>query len=202
MRFSKLAGEPWPGPGAAWWRGFEAATEPYLPTATPKELRRLLKILSIQQQHLPLGRRWLTAFLQASMAYLLQMAGPETAAATAADRASQQQPLSARDLAQTAMGLTGMGVLPDTSWLQAWQNAVVVAEEGWSREVGASVRLRQREFNELARLQGLAGFFDIVKFKESRAARRQRYRQRYRQSGRSRQGGGLKQGRRPSHRQH
>lgn len=71
MRFSSMAGEPWPGPGAAWWQGFEAATEPYLQAAEAKELLRLGKMLSTQQQHIPVGVGWVQAFLQASKACCL-----------------------------------------------------------------------------------------------------------------------------------
>jgi hypothetical protein len=71
MRFSSMAGEPWPGPGAAWWQSFEAATEPYLQSADAKELLRLGKMLSTQQQHGLVGRGWVQAFLQASKACCL-----------------------------------------------------------------------------------------------------------------------------------
>jgi hypothetical protein len=83
MRFSSMAGEPWPGPGVAWWQGFEAATEPYLQAAEAKELLRLGKMLSTQQQHGPVGRGWVQAFLQASKACCLDtraitgVVGPE-----------------------------------------------------------------------------------------------------------------------------
>lgn len=66
MRFSSMAGEAWRGPGAAWWQGFEAATEPYLQAASPKELLRLGKMLSTQRQQQPVGAAWVAAFLQAT----------------------------------------------------------------------------------------------------------------------------------------
>jgi hypothetical protein len=186
-RFSKLAGEPWPGPGAAWWQGFEAATEPYLHSAEPKELVRLLKLLSTQQQHMPLGQRWLTTFLEASKACLLHMAGSSPSAAAAAsaaadtdaavDTTGQQQLLAARNLGNLAKGLTGLGVLPDEEWLQAWHAAVEVAGQGWSHEVASSLRRRQREFDQLASLDGVvAGAQNQIVFvKQPRVGRRQRY---------------------------
>lgn len=71
MRFSSTAGEPWAGPGAAWWQGFEAATEPYLQAAEPRELLRLGKMLSTQRQHRPVGQGWVEAFLGATKASCL-----------------------------------------------------------------------------------------------------------------------------------
>lgn len=72
MRFSSMAGERWAGPGAAWWQGFVAATEPYLQAAEPKELLRLAKMLSTQQQHRPVSSSWTDAFLAASEKVCLQ----------------------------------------------------------------------------------------------------------------------------------
>jgi hypothetical protein len=63
--------------------------------------------------------------------------------------------LSASNLGNLARGLTGLGVLPDEAWRQAWHNAVEVAGAGWSLEVAASLRLRQREFDALASTPGV-----------------------------------------------
>lgn len=87
MRFSKMAGSTWRGPGAAWWRGFEAATEPYLQAAEPKELLRLAKMLSLQRQHRPVSRSWVDALLTATQACLAPAAwsaGERDPAVTAA----------------------------------------------------------------------------------------------------------------------
>jgi len=96
LRFSNMAGSTWHGPGPAWWRGFEAATEPYLQAAEPKELLRLAKMLSLQKQHRPVSRSWIDALLTATQTCLAPAAwsadGRGTAAAAADGACSSAVP--------------------------------------------------------------------------------------------------------------
>jgi hypothetical protein len=97
LRFSSMAGEPWPGPGASWWQGFEAATEPYLHAADPKELLRMLKLLSMQQQHRPVSSTWVQRFLEVSRGCLLPSVGATPLGTTAAVKVpgSEARPVAA-----------------------------------------------------------------------------------------------------------
>lgn len=144
LRFSSMAGEPWPGPGAAWWQGFEAATEPYLQAADPQELVQLLKVLSKQQQHRGVGQSWVAAFLQASGAVLAGGGGGQQ------QQNQQQQVFSASNLVALGKGLAALGVLPDRAWLQAWELAVDLAGAGMSGTADISLQNTRAQFARLA----------------------------------------------------
>jgi hypothetical protein len=156
-----MAGEVWRGPGAAWWQGFEAATEPYLQTAGPRELLRLGKMLSTQQQHQPVGAGWVAAFLQATRDRCLHPAAAAAgtvqgsgSAGSVAQRPQQQQQqqqrLSARNLANLGKAAAGLGVVPDRGWLQAWELSLELRGSEMTWGVAKSLQSTQRAFRRLA----------------------------------------------------
>lgn len=143
MRFSRMAGETWRGPGAAWWQGFEAATEPYLQAAAPKELLRLGKMLSTQQQQQPVGAAWVAAFLQATRKRCLHPA-------------AGSQRLSARHLANLGKAVAGLGAVPDRGWLQAWELSLELQGCGVTLQVARNLHQTRAAWRQLARSSAAA----------------------------------------------
>jgi hypothetical protein len=145
LRFSRLAGEPWQGPGAAWWQRFEAATQPHLSAAGPHQLLALGHVLTHQRQHSVVGGTWAHAFVAAAGRACLSSSQPLRASSELrrVGTSKRRQAVSGSNLAQLAELVAALGGVPGRDWVDAWDLAVDRARAAAAGDVKrARARLR------------------------------------------------------------